>query len=157
MNYIDSCIFRKSSTRNQLQLAPLGLVVKQHPGQPQYMGFNLGKEGAQGVHTAGPVAAATGQEENFAELSALTKAAMSMGARPRKAFALVTLPNIFQAVPLLFMHSFDAVRISQSRYDSGVFSLSLVFFGYTRRDINPTIDAAAALMISTVYVVVVGC
>ena len=88
------------------------------------------------------------------------EAAMDLGARPIQVFFLVTLPNIFQAILaaflLAFTLSFDDVVISEFLSGPGVSTLPQVIFGYARRGINPTIYAAATLLIVTVTIVIVG-
>jgi putrescine transport system permease protein len=90
----------------------------------------------------------------------LEEAAMDLGARPIQVFFLVTLPNIAQAILaaflLSFTLSFDDVVISEFLSGPGVSTLPQVIFGYARRGINPTIYAAATLLIVTVTVVIVG-
>lgn len=90
----------------------------------------------------------------------IEEAAMDLGARPHQVFFLVTLPNIFQAVLaaflLSFTLSFDDVVISEFLSGPGVSTLPQVIFGYARRGINPTIYAAATLLIVTVTIVVVA-
>lgn len=90
----------------------------------------------------------------------IEEAAMDLGARPHQVFFLVTLPNIFQAILaaflLSFTLSFDDVVISEFLSGPGVSTLPQVIFGYARRGINPTIYAAATLLITTVTVVIVG-
>jgi putrescine transport system permease protein len=90
----------------------------------------------------------------------LEEAAMNLGARPYQVFFLVTLPNIFQAILaaflLSFTLSFDDVVISEFLSGPGVNTLPQVIFSYARRGINPTIYAAAALLITTVTVVIVA-
>jgi len=90
----------------------------------------------------------------------LEEAAMDLGARPHQVFFLVTLPNIFQAILaaflLAFTLSFDDVVISEFLSGPGVNTLPQVIFGYARRGINPTIYAAATLLIVTVTIVIVG-
>ena len=90
----------------------------------------------------------------------IEEAAMDLGARPHQVFFLVTLPNIFQAILaaflLSFTLSFDDVVISEFLSGPGVSTLPQVIFGYARRGINPTIYAAATLLIATVTVVIVG-
>ena len=75
-------------------------------------------------------------------------------------FFLVTLPNIFQGILaaflLSFTLSFDDVVISEFLSGPGVSTLPQVIFGYARRGINPTIYAAATLLITTVTLVIVG-
>ena len=91
---------------------------------------------------------------------ALEEAAMDLGARPFAVFYLVTLPNIAQAILaaflLSFTLSFDDVVISEFLSGPGVSTLPQVIFGYARRGINPTIYAAATLLIVTVTIVIVA-
>jgi putrescine transport system permease protein len=90
----------------------------------------------------------------------IEEAAMDLGARPLAVFALVTLPNIAQAIIaaflLSFTLSFDDVVISEFLSGPGVNTLPQVIFGYARRGINPTIYAAATLLIVTVTLVIVA-
>ena len=90
----------------------------------------------------------------------IEEAAMDLGARPLQVFFLVTVPNIFQAILaaflLAFTLSFDDVVISEFLSGPGVNTLPQVIFGYARRGINPTIYAAATLLIATVTVVIVS-
>lgn len=90
----------------------------------------------------------------------IEEAAMNLGARPHQVFFLVTLPNIFQAILaaflLSFTLSFDDVVISEFLSGPGVNTLPQVIFSYARRGINPTIYAAATLLIATVTVVIVA-
>jgi putrescine transport system permease protein len=90
----------------------------------------------------------------------LEEAAMDLGARPFTVFYLVTLPNIAQAILaaflLSFTLSFDDVVISEFLSGPGVSTLPQVIFGYARRGINPTIYAAATLLIVTVTIVIVS-
>jgi putrescine transport system permease protein len=90
----------------------------------------------------------------------LEEAAMNLGARPHQVFFLVTLPNIAQGILaaflLSFTLSFDDVVISEFLSGPGVSTLPQVIFGYARRGINPTIYAAATLLIVTVTCVIVG-
>ena len=89
----------------------------------------------------------------------IEEAAMDLGARPLQVFFLVTVPNIFQAILaaflLAFTLSFDDVVIAEFLSGPGVNTLPQVIFGYARRGINPTIYAAATLLIATVTVVIV--
>ena len=57
---------------------------------------------------------------------------------------------------LSFTLSFDDVVISEFLSGPGVSTLPQVIFGYARRGINPTIYAAATLLIITVTVVIVA-
>jgi putrescine transport system permease protein len=90
----------------------------------------------------------------------LEEAAMDLGARPLQVFFLITLPNIFQGILaaflLAFTLSFDDVVISEFLSGPGVNTLPQVIFGYARRGINPTIYAAATLLIVTVTIGIVG-
>ena len=90
----------------------------------------------------------------------IEEAAMDLGARPYQVFMLVTLPNIFQAILaaflLAFTLSFDDVVIAEFLSGPGVNTLPQVIFGYARRGINPTIYAAATLLIVTVTLAVVA-
>jgi putrescine transport system permease protein len=91
---------------------------------------------------------------------AIEEAAMDLGARPFQVFFLITMPNIMQAIfaayLLAFTLSFDDVVISEFLSGPGVNTLPQVIFGYARRGINPTIYAAATLLIASVTLVVVG-
>lgn len=91
---------------------------------------------------------------------ALEEAAMDLGAKPHEVFFLVTLPNIAQGILaaflLSFTLSFDDVVISEFLSGPGVSTLPQVIFGYARRGINPTIYAAATLLISTVTVAIIN-
>jgi putrescine transport system permease protein len=90
----------------------------------------------------------------------IEEAAMDLGARPHQVFFLVTLPNIAPAVLaaflLSFTLSFDDVVISEFLSGPGVNTLPQVIFGYARRGINPTIYAAATILIVVVTVVIVS-
>ena len=90
----------------------------------------------------------------------IEEAAMDLGARPHQVFFLITLPNIFQGILaaflLSFTLSFDDVVISEFLSGPGVSTLPQVIFGYARRGINPTIYAAATLLITTVTIVIIG-
>ncbi|TAG36921.1 MAG: ABC transporter permease [Polaromonas sp.] len=90
----------------------------------------------------------------------IEEAAMDLGARPVQVFFLITLPNIAQAILaaflLSFTLSFDDVVISEFLSGPGVNTLPQVIFGYARRGINPTVYAAATLLIVTVTTVIVA-
>ncbi len=90
----------------------------------------------------------------------IEEAAMDLGARPYQVFFLITLPSIAQAILaaflLSFTLSFDDVVISEFLSGPGVTTLPQVIFGYARRGINPTIYAAATLLIASVTLVIVG-
>ena len=89
----------------------------------------------------------------------IEEAAMDLGARPHQVFLLVTLPSIAQGILaaflLAFTLSFDDVVISEFLSGPGVNTLPQVIFGYARRGINPTIYAAATLLIVAVTVAIV--
>ena len=84
----------------------------------------------------------------------IEEAAMDLGCRPAQVFFLVTLPNIAPALVaawlLSFTLSFDDVVISEFLSGPGVTTLPQVIFSYARRGVNPSIYAAAALLIATV-------
>ena len=90
----------------------------------------------------------------------IEEAAMDLGARPHQVFFLVTLPSIAQGILaaflLAFTLSFDDVVISEFLSGPGVNTLPQVIFGYARRGINPTIYAAATLLIVAVTVAIVA-
>jgi len=84
----------------------------------------------------------------------IEEAAMDLGARPYQVFMLVTLPNMTQALVaaflLAFTLSFDDVVIAEFLSGPGVNTLPQVVFGYARRGINPTVFAAATLLMLAV-------
>ena len=86
----------------------------------------------------------------------LEEAAMDLGCRPFQVFFLVTLPNIAPSLVaawmLTFTLSFDDVVISEFLSGPGVTTLPQVIFGYARRGVNPSIYAAAAILITVVSV-----
>jgi putrescine transport system permease protein len=90
----------------------------------------------------------------------IEEAAMDLGARPYQVFFLVTFPQIFQSILaaflLAFTLSFDDVVISEFLSGPGVNTLPQVIFGYARRGINPTIYAAATLLIATVTIATIA-
>ena len=85
---------------------------------------------------------------------AIEEAAMDLGCRPMQVFFLVTLPNIAPAIVsswlLTFTLSFDDVVISEFLSGPGVTTLPQVIFSYARRGVNPSIYAAATLLIAAV-------
>ena len=89
----------------------------------------------------------------------IEEAAMDLGARPLQVFFLVTLPNMSQAVMsawlLTFTLSFDDVVLSEFLSGPGVTTLPQVIFSYARRGVNPSIYAAAALLIAVITLAVV--
>lgn len=82
----------------------------------------------------------------------IEEAAMDLGCRPIQVFFLVTLPNIAPALVsawlLTFTLSFDDVVISEFLSGPGVTTLPQVIFSYARRGVNPSIYAAATLLIA---------
>ena len=85
---------------------------------------------------------------------AIEEAAMDLGCRPMQVFFLVTLPNIAPALVsawlLTFTLSFDDVVVSEFLSGPGVTTLPQVIFSYARRGVNPSIYAAATLLIAVV-------
>jgi putrescine transport system permease protein len=90
----------------------------------------------------------------------LEEAAMDLGCLPGQVFFLVTLPNIVPALVaawlLTFTLSFDDVVISEFLSGPGVTTLPQVIFSYARRGVNPSIYAAATLLMLAVTLVVVA-
>ncbi len=84
----------------------------------------------------------------------IEEAAMDLGCRPAQVFFLVTLPNILPSLVaawmLTFTLSFDDVVVSEFLSGPGVTTLPQVIFGYARRGVNPSIYAAATILIFTV-------
>ena len=85
---------------------------------------------------------------------------MDLGCRPVQVFFLVTLPNIAPALIsawlLTFTLSFDDVVISEFLSGPGVTTLPQVIFSYARRGVNPSIYAAATLLIAVVSLGIVA-
>lgn len=90
----------------------------------------------------------------------LEEAAMDLGCRPVQVFFLVTLPNIAPALVsswlLTFTLSFDDVVISEFLSGPGVTTLPQVIFSYARRGVNPSIYAAATILIGVVSLSIVS-
>ena len=90
----------------------------------------------------------------------IEEAAMDLGCRPMQVFFLVTLPNIAPALVsawlLTFTLSFDDVVISEFLSGPGVTTLPQVIFSYARRGVNPSIYAAATLLIAAVSLGIIG-
>ena len=84
----------------------------------------------------------------------IEEAAMDLGCRPTQVFFLVTLPGIAPALVsawlLTFTLSFDDVVLSEFLSGPGVTTLPQVIFSYARRGVNPSIYAAATLLIASV-------
>ncbi len=89
----------------------------------------------------------------------IEEAALDLGCRPFQVFFLVTLPNMSQALVaawlLTFTLSFDDVVVSEFLSGPGVTTLPQVIFNYARRGVNPSIYAAASLLMLVVTVAVV--
>ena len=88
----------------------------------------------------------------------IEEAALDLGCRPYQVFFLVTLPNMTQALLaawlLTFTLSFDDVVISEFLSGPGVTTLPQVIFNYARRGVNPSIYAAASLLMLVVSLAV---
>ena len=91
---------------------------------------------------------------------AIEEAAMDLGCKPLQVFFLVTLPNIAPALVsswlLTFTLSFDDVVMSEFLSGPGVTTLPQVIFSYARRGVNPSIYAAATILIGVVSVGIVA-
>lgn len=91
---------------------------------------------------------------------ALEEAAMDLGCRPVQVFFLVTLPNISPALVsawlLTFTLSFDDVVISEFLSGPGVTTLPQVIFSYARRGVNPSVYAAATMLIAVASLGIMG-
>lgn len=89
----------------------------------------------------------------------IEEAALDLGCRPFQVFFLVTLPNMSQALVaawlLTFTLSFDDVVVSEFLSGPGVTTLPQVIFNYARRGVNPSIYAAASLLMLAVTLAVV--
>ena len=89
----------------------------------------------------------------------IEEAALDLGCRPFQVFFLVTLPNMSQALVaawlLTFTLSFDDVVVSEFLSGPGVTTLAQVIFNYARRGVNPSIYAAASLLMLVVTIAVV--
>jgi putrescine transport system permease protein len=90
----------------------------------------------------------------------LEEAAMDLGCRPGQVFFLVTLPNIIPALIaawlLTFTLSFDDVVVSEFLSGPGVTTLPQVIFSYARRGVNPSIYAAATILLMVVTITVIA-
>ena len=91
---------------------------------------------------------------------AIEEAAMDLGCKPLQVFFLVTLPNIAPALVsswlLTFTLSFDDVVMSEFLSGPGVTTLPQVVFSYARRGVNPSIYAAATILIGVVSIGIVA-
>ena len=90
----------------------------------------------------------------------IEEAAMDLGCAPIQVFFLVTLPAISPALVsswlLTFTLSFDDVVLSEFLSGPGVTTLPQVIFSYARRGVNPSIYAAATLLIASVCLGVIA-
>ena len=100
-------------------------------------------------------------QSRLAEMNrSIEEAAMDLGCRPVQVFFLVTLPNIapvlVSAWLLTLTLSFDDVVISEFLSGPGVTTLPQVIFSYARRGVNPSIYAAATILIGVVSLGIIG-
>ncbi|WP_124948940.1 ABC transporter permease [Sulfuriferula thiophila] len=90
----------------------------------------------------------------------LDEAAMDLGCKPFQVFRLVTLPLLTPALVsaflLTFTLSFDDVVLSSFLSGPGYSTLPMVIFSRARLGLNPSINAAATVMIATVTIAVVA-
>ncbi len=90
----------------------------------------------------------------------IEEASMDLGCRPVQVFFLVTLPSIAPALVsswlLSFTLSFDDVVLSEFLSGPGVTTLPQVIFSYARRGVNPSIYAAATLLIAAVSIGIIA-
>ncbi|QJQ04880.1 ABC transporter permease subunit [Undibacterium piscinae] len=97
-------------------------------------------------------------ESRLAEMSkSLSEAAMDLGCKPFQVFALVTLPNITQALAsawlLTFTLSLDDVVLSAFLTGPGYSTMPIVIFSRARLGLDPRVNVVAAL---TILVVTIG-
>lgn len=90
----------------------------------------------------------------------LEEAAMDLGARPWKVFAVITLPIIFPAILagwlLAFTLSWDDLVITSFVSGPGSSTLPLVIFSKVRLGVSPDINALATLMVTIVAIGIVS-
>lgn len=90
----------------------------------------------------------------------LDEAAMDLGCKPFQVFQLVTfpllLPALVSAFLLTFTLSFDDVVLSSFLSGPGYSTLPMVIFSRARLGLNPSINAAATVMITVVTIAVVA-
>lgn len=97
-------------------------------------------------------------ESRLAEMSkSLSEAAMDLGCKPFQVFALVTFPNITQALAsawlLTFTLSLDDVVLSAFLTGPGYSTMPIVIFSRARLGLDPRVNVVAAL---TILVVTIG-
>ena len=89
---------------------------------------------------------------------ALDEAAMDLGCKPFQVFRLVTLPllipSLVSAFLLTFTLSFDDVVLSSFLSGPGYSTLPMVIFSRARLGLNPSINAAATVIITVVTIAV---
>ena len=89
----------------------------------------------------------------------LEEAAMDLGARPWKVFAVITLPIIFPAILagwlLAFTLSWDDLVITSFVSGPGSSTLPLVIFSKVRLGVSPDINALATIMVTIVAIGIV--
>ncbi|NOT18559.1 MAG: ABC transporter permease subunit [Sulfuriferula sp.] len=90
----------------------------------------------------------------------LDEAAMDLGCKPFQVFRLVTLPLLVPALVsaflLTFTLSFDDVVLSSFLSGPGYSTLPMVIFSRARLGLNPSINAAATVIISVVTIGVIA-
>jgi putrescine transport system permease protein len=90
----------------------------------------------------------------------LEEAAMDLGARPWKVFAVITLPIIFPAILagwlLAFTLSWDDLVITSFVSGPGSSTLPLVIFSKVRLGVSPDINALATIMVTIVAIGIVS-
>jgi len=88
----------------------------------------------------------------------LEEAAMDLGARPWQVFTLVTLPMIVQALLsawlLTFSLSLDDVVVTAFLNGPGATPMPIVIFSRARLGLDPSVNAAATLIIAVVAIFV---
>ena len=85
----------------------------------------------------------------------IEEAALDLGCRPYQVFFLVTLPNISQALVAAWLLTFTLSFVSEFLSGPTVTTLPQVIFSYARRGVNPSIYAAATLLMLVVSLAVV--
>ena len=90
----------------------------------------------------------------------LEEAAMDLGARPWKVFAVITLPIIFPAILagwlLAFTLSWDDLVITSFVSGPGSSTLPLVIFSKVRLGVSPDINALATIMVTIVAIGIIS-
>ena len=90
----------------------------------------------------------------------LEEAAMDLGARPWQVFTLITLPMIGQSLAsawlLTFTISLDDVVLSAFLSGPGATTMPLVIFSRARLGLNPSVNAAATIIVVIVAIGVVA-